>query len=149
MPAGDIGVGSREIGYLFGQYKRLTLQHNCVITGKSPGWGGSLVRPEATGYGLVYSLDYCLRNYSNEGNSKGKLNGVKDYNVMISGSGNVALYAAEKCLQLGAKVITLSDSNGTLYEPNGFTSEQLRTIQAIKGARGRCADFVQHSSTVR
>ena len=119
IPAGDIGVGSREIGYLFGQYKRLKNEFTGVLTGKGVSWGGSLIRPEATGYGVVYFTQEMLL-HSNESMENKKVN--------ISGSGNVAQYAAEKCLQLGAIVITLSDSSGFLYDPDGIDSEKLKYI---------------------
>src|SRR5210317_1078868 len=111
VPAGDIGVGGREIGYLFGQYKRLRNEFTGVLTGKNLNWGGSLIRPEATGYGAVYFAANMLgtRNESIEGKI-----------VSISGSGNVAQYATEKCNDFGAKVVTLSDSGGYIYDPNGI-----------------------------
>ena len=116
IPAGDIGVGSREIGYLFGQYKRLKNEFTGVLTGKGTSWGGSLIRPEATGYGVVYFTEEMLEN---QGNS------LKDKKVIISGSGNVAQFAAEKCLDLGAKVLCMSDSSGYIYEKGGFNREKL------------------------
>lgn len=129
VPAGDIGVGAREVGYLFGMYKKLTKQFEGVLTGKPLAYGGSLIRPEATGYGTVYFAHEMLatRNDSFEGKK-----------VAISGSGNVAQYAAEKCLQLGAKVLTLSDSNGTIVAKDGITKEQLAWIMELKNVtRGR------------
>ncbi|MBQ7332211.1 MAG: NADP-specific glutamate dehydrogenase [Opitutales bacterium] len=129
VPAGDIGVGAREVGYLFGMYKKLTKQFEGVLTGKPLAYGGSLIRPEATGYGTVYFAREMLatRNDSFEGKK-----------VAISGSGNVAQYAAEKCLQLGAKVLTLSDSNGTIVAKDGITKEQLAWIMELKNVtRGR------------
>jgi len=116
VPAGDIGVGSREIGYLFGQYKRIQNNFTGVLTGKGPQWGGSYIRPEATGYGLLYFVQ-CVLDYNNE-SIEGKV-------ISISGAGNVAYYAAEKGIQLGAKVITLSNSTGTLYDKEGLTLEKL------------------------
>ena len=107
VPAGDIGVGGREIGYMFGQYKRIRNEFTGVLTGKGLNWGGSLIRPEATGYGCVYFAEEML-------NHKG--DSMKGKTVAISGSGNVAQFAAEKCLQLGAKVVTMSDSKGTIYD---------------------------------
>ena len=107
IPAGDIGVGSREIGYLFGQYKRLKNEFTGVLTGKGVSWGGSLIRPEATGYGVVYFTQQMLET---------KGTSLKDKNVVVSGSGNVAQYAAEKAIQLGAKILTLSDSSGYVYD---------------------------------
>ena len=134
IPAGDIGVGSREIGYLFGQYKRLKNEFTGVLTGKGVSWGGSLIRPEATGYGVVYFTQEMLL-HSNESMENKKVN--------ISGSGNVAQYAAEKCLQLGAIVITLSDSSGFLYDPDGIDSEKLKYIMELKNIkRGRISEYV-------
>ena len=134
IPAGDIGVGSREIGYLFGQYKRLKNEFTGVLTGKGVSWGGSLIRPEATGYGVVYFTQEMLL-HSNESMENKKVN--------ISGSGNVAQYAAEKCLQLGAIVNTLSDSSGFLYDPDGIDSEKLKYIMELKNIkRGRVSEYV-------
>ena len=134
IPAGDIGVGSREIGYLFGQYKRLKNEFTGVLTGKGVSWGGSLIRPEATGYGVVYFTQEMLL-HSNESMENKKVN--------ISGSGNVAQYAAEKCLQLGAIVNTLSDSSGFLYDPDGIDSEKLKYIMELKNIkRGRISEYV-------
>jgi len=132
VPAGDIGVGGREIGFLFGQYKRMAGEHSGVLTGKGYGWGGSLIRPEATGYGAVYALKCCV-------DEQGK--SMEGLRVLLSGSGNVAQFAAEKCLHFGAKVISFSDSNGTIIEPNGFTREQVDQVVAIKTARGRCSEY--------
>lgn len=133
VPAGDIGVGGREVGFLFGQYKRLTKQHQGVLTGKGYGWGGSLIRPEATGYGTVYALnEYLIDN----GKS---MNGA---NVLISGSGNVAQYAAEKVLQLGGKVLSFSDSNGTIFKKSGFSKEEVEAVMELKNVkRGRCKEL--------
>lgn len=129
VPAGDIGVGGREIGYLFGQYKRLRNEFTGVLTGKGANWGGSLIRPEATGYGLVYFVEEMLEK-CNE-NLQGK-------KVVISGSGNVAQYALEKCIHLGAKVVTLSDSSGYILDENGIDSEKLNYIFRLKNEeRGR------------
>ena len=111
IPAGDIGVGGREIGYLFGQYKRLQNEFTGVLTGKGLNWGGSLIRPEATGYGCVYFAQEMLKNNSDSFEGK---------KVCISGSGNVAQYAAEKAIELGAKILTLSDSSGFIYDKNGI-----------------------------
>ena len=122
IPAGDIGVGTREIGYLFGQYKRLQNNFTGVLTGKGINWGGSAIRPEATGYGLLYFVE-CMLSHRKE-NINGKL-------TAISGAGNVAYYAAEKAIQLGAKVITLSNSTGTIYEPEGLTTEKLNYISTL------------------
>lgn len=123
VPAGDIGVGSREISYLFGQYKRLTHQFESVLTGKSLEFGGSLIRTEATGYGNVYFMQAML---SHQGDR------IENKTCLVSGSGNVALHSAEKLIQLGAKVLTLSDSGGTLYFANGLTLNELEQIKALK-----------------
>lgn len=133
VPAGDIGVGAREIGYLFGQYKKLTKDFSGVLTGKGLPWGGSNIRTEATGYGLVYFVEEMLRAKNDS------INGKK---VIISGSGNVAQYAAEKVIQLGAKVLTMSDSAGTIYDKDGITQEKLEYIKKIKNIdRGRIKDY--------
>ena len=127
VPAGDIGVGGREIGYLYGQYKRITADMSQgVFTGKGLSYGGSLIRPEATGYGAVYFAEFML-----EQNGE-KIEGKK---VLLSGSGNVAQYAAEKCLQLGAKVLSVSDSNGTVIFKNGMNEAQLAKLLALKNER--------------
>ena len=132
VPAGDIGVGAREVGYMYGMHKRLTNKVTGVLTGKGLAYGGSLVRKEATGYGAVY----FARNMMNVKNDS--FEGKK---VIISGAGNVALHAAEKCLELGAKVLTLSDSGGTIYFKNGMSSEQLEWIQELKEVRrGRISE---------
>ena len=135
IPAGDIGVGGREIGYLFGQYKRLKNEFTGVLTGKGISWGGSLIRPEATGYGTVYFAEDML-NY--EGKS------IKGKSVAISGSGNVAQYAAEKCIQLGAKVITMSDSSGTLFDKDGINEDKLSHIMYLKNEkRSRIHEYLK------
>ena len=126
IPAGDIGVGGREIGYLFGQYKRLKNEFSGVLTGKGVSWGGSLIRPEATGYGVVYFIDEML---------KANNDGLKGKSIAISGSGNVAQYATEKCIHLGAKVLTLSDSSGYIYDKDGIDEEKLKYIMNIKNTR--------------
>ena len=123
IPAGDIGVGSREIGYLFGQYKRLKNEFTGVLTGKGVSWGGSLIRPEATGYGVVYFTEQMLAT---------KGDGFKGKKVVISGSGNVAQYAAEKVIQLGGTVLTLSDSSGFIYDKDGIDAEKLAHVMEIK-----------------
>jgi glutamate dehydrogenase (NADP+) len=135
VPAGDIGVGSREVGYLFGQYKRLKKRYESgVLTGKPLEFGGSLIRPEATGYGLVYFAEHMLK--TRKDSFKGKT-------VAISGSGNVAQYAAEKVLELGGKVVTLSDSNGTVFDPEGITREKLDWVIELKNVRrGRIAEYI-------
>ncbi|XP_039259098.2 NADP-specific glutamate dehydrogenase-like isoform X2 [Styela clava] len=140
VPAGDIGVGGREIGFLFGQYKRITHDHVGVLTGKGWGWGGSLIRPEATGYGCVYALNFAAIEHGDT---------LKGKKVTISGSGNVAQFAAEKCLHFGATVLTFSDSSGTIYEPNGFDKAKCDKLVAIKDRRGRCKEYLQESSTAQ
>ena len=133
IPAGDIGVGSREIGYLFGQYKRLKNEFTGVLTGKGTSWGGSLIRPEATGYGVVYFTEKMLETQKKS---------MENKKIIISGSGNVAQYAAEKCLSLGAKVLCLSDSSGYIYEKDGFSKEQLSHIMEIKNVkRARIGEY--------
>jgi len=133
IPAGDIGVGGREIGYMYGQYKRLTGRYEGVLTGKGLTYGGSLVRTEATGYGLVYMMENMLG--AKETTFTGKT-------VVISGSGNVAIYAAEKATQLGAKVITMSDSNGYVYDPDGVDVTAVKLIKEKQ--RGRIKDYTGH-----
>ncbi len=133
VPAGDIGVGAREIGFLFGMYKRIRNEFTGVLTGKGRSWGGSLIRPEATGYGTVYFADSML---------KGKGDSFKGKNVVISGSGNVAQYAAEKVLQLGGKVLTLSDSGGSIHDKDGIDAEKLAFIMDLKNnRRGRISEY--------
>ncbi|MGB1113898.1 MAG: NADP-specific glutamate dehydrogenase, partial [Flavobacteriaceae bacterium] len=135
IPAGDIGVGSREIGYLFGQYKRLKNEFTGVLTGKGVSWGGSLIRPEATGYGVVYFTQEMLA-HQNES--------IEHKKIVISGSGNVAQFAAEKCIQLGGKVLTLSDSSGYIYDPDGIDREKLAFIMDLKNKkRGRIHEYTQ------
>ena len=135
IPAGDIGVGGREIGYMFGQYKRLKNEFTGVLTGKGVSWGGSLIRPEATGYGTVYFAEDML-NY--EGNS------LKGKTVTISGAGNVAQYAAEKCLHLGAKVLTMSDSNGFIFDKDGINEDKLKHIMFLKNEkRSRISEYLK------
>jgi glutamate dehydrogenase (NADP+) len=135
VPAGDIGVGSREIGYLFGQYKRLKNEFTGVLTGKGASFGGSLIRPEATGYGVVYFTEQMLK-YKNDG--------LKGKKITISGSGNVAQFATEKCIQLGAKVISLSDSSGYISDPEGIDEEKLAFIMDLKNVkRGRIVSYTK------
>ena len=135
VPAGDIGVGSREIGYLYGQYKRIVNSCDSVLTGKGVNWGGSKIRPEATGYGCVYFAQEMLKTRNMD------LSGKK---VLISGSGNVAQYAAQKAFMLGAKVLSLSDSNGSIIDPDGIDEEKFAYIQELKNVRrGRIAEYVQ------
>ena len=134
IPAGDIGVGGREIGYMFGQYKKLKKEFTGVLTGKGLSWGGSLIRPEATGYGTVYFAENML-NHINQSVSK--------KTVVISGSGNVAQFAAEKCIQLSAKVVTLSDSSGFIYDKEGINSEKLNHIMDLKNnKRVRISEYL-------
>ena len=136
VPAGDIGVGGREIGYMFGQYKRLRNEFTGVLTGKGATWGGSLIRPEATGYGNVYFAEQMLK-------TKGESFGGKT--VVISGSGNVAQYACEKATELGAKVLTLSDSSGFIYDPAGIDAEKLAFVMELKNVkRGRIKAYSDH-----
>ena len=135
VPAGDIGVGGREIGYMFGQYKRIRNEFTGVLTGKGLNWGGSLIRPEATGYGTVYFAQEMLKTKGLD--FKGKT-------VVISGSGNVAQYAVQKATQLGAKVVTLSDSNGFIYDEAGISAEKLAFIFELKNIkRGRIKEYVE------
>jgi glutamate dehydrogenase (NADP+) len=133
VPAGDIGVGGREIGYLFGQYKRLRNEFTGVLTGKGLNWGGSLIRPEATGYGCVYFAEEMLK--SRKDALEGKL-------CLVSGSGNVSQYTIEKLLDLGAKPVTVSDSNGVIYDPDGIDREKLAYVLELKNVRrGRVRDY--------
>ena len=136
VPAGDIGVGGREIGYLFGQYKKLRNEFTGVLTGKALEFGGSLIRPEATGYGLLYFVDFMLQE---------KNESLKNKLVAISGSGNVAQYAAEKTIAMGGKVITLSDSSGFIYDAEGITPEKLAVIFKIKNVDyDRISKYVEY-----
>lgn len=133
VPAGDIGVGSREIGFLFGMYKRIRNEFTGVLTGKGRSWGGSLIRPEATGYGTVYFAQSMLQTQGTDFSGK---------DVVISGSGNVAQYAAEKALQLGAKVITLSDSQGYIHDADGIDEDKLSYVMDLKNnRRGRISEY--------
>ena len=132
VPAGDIGVGGREIGYLFGQYKRLQNRFSGILTGKGLSYGGSLVRTQATGYGLLYFVQEMLSVMANDS--------VKDKVTVISGSGNVAIYAAEKAQELGAKVVALSDSNGYIYDKNGIDLNVVKQIKEIR--RGRIREYI-------
>ncbi|GHS95646.1 glutamate dehydrogenase [Bacteroidia bacterium] len=135
VPAGDIGVGGREVGFLFGMYKKLTRTHVGVLTGKGNEFGGSLIRPEATGYGTVYFAEEML---------KLKGDSMKGKTVAISGSGNVAQYAVEKCLHLGAKPVTLSDSSGYIYDPAGIDAEKLKYVMWLKEEkRGRISEYAE------
>ena len=133
VPAGDIGVGAREIGYMFGQYKRIRNEFTGVLTGKGISWGGSLIRPEATGYGNVYFAQNMLNTKGDDFHGK---------TVAISGSGNVAQYACEKATELGAKVVTLSDSSGYIYDDDGIDAEKLAFIMELKNVRrGRIKEY--------
>jgi glutamate dehydrogenase (NAD(P)+)/glutamate dehydrogenase (NADP+) len=135
IPAGDIGVGGREVGFLFGQYKRLRNEFTGVLTGKGVGWGGSLIRPEATGYGTVYFAQEMLKTRNDS---------MEDKTVTISGSGNVAQFAVEKVLDLGGKPVSLSDSNGTIYDPDGIDREKLEFVKMLKnGYRGRIKEYAE------
>ncbi len=138
VPAGDIGVGGREIGFMFGQYKRLRNEFTGVLTGKGLTYGGSLARPEATGYGLCYFTDEMLKCMKQE-----SFQGKK---VVISGSGNVAIYAAQKATQLGGTVIAMSDSNGYVYAPNGIDLDYIKDLKEVR--RGRISEYVQKDPSV-
>ncbi|MDR0397869.1 MAG: NADP-specific glutamate dehydrogenase [Candidatus Nomurabacteria bacterium] len=140
VPAGDIGVGAREIGYLFGQYKKLANEFSGVLTGKGLSYSGSLVRPEATGYGLCYYTDEVLRRLKGQG-------GLHDRRVAMSGSGNVAVFAAEKAAQMGAIVVTMSDSTGWVHAPNGI---KLDVVKGIKlEHRGRISEYVKYDASAK
>jgi len=135
VPAGDIGVGGREIGYMYGQYRKLANEFTGVLTGKGITWGGSLIRPEATGYGTVYFAQDMLASVND---------GIKGKKVVISGSGNVAQYAAEKILHFGGKVLTMSDSSGYIYDSSGISDEKLKFIMYLKNIqRGRISEYVK------
>ena len=141
VPAGDIGVGGREVGYMFGMYKKLTHEFTGTFTGKGREFGGSLVRPEATGYGNVYFLQEMLKTKGDSGEGK---------RVLISGAGNVAQYTAEKVLQLGGKVMTMSDSDGYIYDPDGIDREKLDYIMELKNVyRGRIKEYVDRYPTAK
>ena len=135
VPAGDIGVGGREIGYLFGQYKRLRNEFTGVLTGKALNWGGSLIRPEATGYGCVYFVEEMMKT---------RKQSLAGKTCVVSGSGNVAQYTIEKLLQLGAKPVTLSDSNGFIYDKNGIDQKKLEYVLELKNVRrGRIQEYAK------
>ena len=138
VPAGDIGVGAREIGYMYGQYKRIRDLYEGVLTGKGLTWGGSLVRTQATGYGLVYIVNEMLKDM-------GKT--FEGQTVLVSGSGNVAIYATEKAQQLGAKVVALSDSNGYVYDPDGIKLDVVKEIKEVR--RGRIKEYVDAVPTAK
>ena len=133
VPAGDIGVGAREIGYLYGQYKSLTGKYEGVLTGKGLSYGGSLARTQATGYGLIYFTSEMLADHGDT---------LKGKTCVVSGSGNVAIYAAEKAMQLGAKVVAMSDSTGWIYDENGINLDAMKEIKEVK--RGRCYDYLNY-----
>jgi glutamate dehydrogenase (NADP+) len=136
VPAGDVGVGAREIGFLFGQYKRLRNEFTGVLTGKGFAYGGSLIRPEATGYGLLFFVEEMLN---------GKSKNIKGKKVLISGSGNVAQYAIEKTIALGGIPVTASDSDGFIYDKNGITGEKLAWLMELKNERrGRIREYAEH-----
>ena len=136
VPAGDIGVGGREIGYMFGQYKRVRNEFTGVLTGKGLNWGGSLIRPEATGYGCVYFVDEMLKHANSSLDGKC---------VVVSGSGNVAQYATEKATHLGGKVVTLSDSSGFIHDPDGIDEEKLKWVIDLKNnKRGRIKEYADN-----
>ena len=133
VPAGDIGVGGREIGYMFGQYKRIRNEFTGVLTGKGLNWGGSLIRPEATGYGCVYFAEEMLKHVGDSFNGK---------TVAVSGSGNVAQFATQKATELGAKVVTLSDSSGSIHDENGIDADKLAWVMDLKNnRRGRIKEY--------
>src|SRR5210317_771468 len=135
VPAGDIGVGSREIGFLFGMYKKIRNEFTGVLTGKGLSWGGSKIRPEATGYGTVYFAENMLKTRDDS---------VEGKEVVISGSGNVAQYAAEKVIQLGGKVLTLSDSGGYIHDEDGIDAEKLAYVMQLKNVkRGRISEYIE------
>jgi glutamate dehydrogenase (NADP+) len=135
VPAGDIGVGAREIGYLFGMYKKLRNEFTGVLTGKSLGWGGSLIRPEATGYGNVYFAAEMIA--TRDDTLEGKT-------CLVSGSGNVAQFTAEKLLDMGAKVVTMSDSSGSIYDPAGIDEKKLTWVKRLKNVRrGRLKEYAE------
>jgi len=139
VPAGDIGVGAREIGFLFGQYKRIRNEFSGVLTGKALAWGGSLIRPEATGYGSVYFAQEMLATRGD---------GLEGKTCLVSGSGNVAQYTVEKLIELGAKPVTLSDSGGFVYDPNGIDREKLDFVMELKnGRRGRIHSYAERYPT--
>src|SRR5690606_14404644 len=135
VPAGDIGVGGREIGYLFGYYKKIKNEFTGVLTGKGIGWGGSLMRTEATGYGLIYFAENMLHT---------KGDSIRGKTCLVSGSGNVALFAIEKINKLGGKVVTASDSSGFIYDEAGITKEKLEYLKDLKfNRRGRIAEYAE------
>jgi glutamate dehydrogenase (NADP+) len=141
VPAGDVGVGGREIGYLFGQYKKLRNEFTGVLTGKGINWGGSLIRPEATGYGCVYFAEEMMAT---------RKEGIDGARVAVSGSGNVAQFAAEKILDLGGKVVTMSDSGGTIVDEEGIDRDRLAWVMELKNVRrGRMREYAQHFTSAK
>lgn len=141
VPAGDIGVGSREIGYMFGAYKKLQNDFTGVLTGKGPKWGGSAIRPEATGYGLVYFAENMLKSVDKE---------IKGKSCIVSGAGNVAQFTLEKLIQLGAKPVTVSDSGGFIYDEDGIDEEKLEHIKHIKNvSRGKISEYTEKYSNAK
>jgi len=138
VPAGDIGVGGREIGFMFGQYKRIRNEFTGVLTGKGLDWGGSLVRTEATGYGLIYFLLQMLKDMRKE---------IKGATVVSSGSGNVSIYAVQKCQELGAKVVAMSDSNGYIYDKDGIDLKVVKQLKEVE--RKRIKDYLKHRPTAQ
>ncbi len=135
VPAGDIGVGAREVSYMYGQYKHLVNEFSGVLTGKGLSFGGSLIRTEATGYGTVYMLENMLAHHGQ---------GLEGKKVLVSGSGNVAQYSVEKLTEVGARVVTMSDSSGTIYDPDGIDQEKLQYIKDLKNVRrGRVAEYIE------
>src|SRR5206468_11229255 len=135
VPAGDIGVGGREIGYLFGQYKRIRNEFTGVMTGKGLNWGGSLIRPEATGYGAVYFAEEMLATRDD---------GLEGKTCLVSGAGNVAQYTVQKLLDLGAIPVTLSDSSGFVYDKDGIDREKLEYVMELKNVRrGRISEYAE------
>ena len=134
VPAGDIGVGAKEVGYLFGQYKRIVNEYSGVLTGKGISYGGSLARKEATGYGLCYFTNRALNVMKNDS--------LMNKTVVISGSGNVAIYACQKAIELGAKVVAMSDSNGYIYDKNGINLEVVKEIKEVK--KGRIKEYLNY-----
>lgn len=140
IPAGDIGVGEREVGFLFGAYKKIKNEFTGVLTGKGIGWGGSLIRTEATGYGLIYFAENMLQAQNES---------IKNKICLVSGSGNVSQYTIEKILQLGGKVVTASDSNGFIYDEDGFSLEKLEFLKELKnGRRGRVKEYADRFKNV-
>src|SRR5690606_21187699 len=133
VPAGDIGVGGREIGYMFGAYKKIQNEFTGVLTGKGIGWGGSLIRTEATGYGLIYFAEYMFQDRNDS---------IKGKTCLVSGSGNVSQHAIEKILQLGGKAVSASDSSGFVYDEEGYTIEKLECLKTLKNdRRGRIKEY--------